>query len=107
LIRIYLASERRTPRRGYEASLFISEKRRPLTRYGIYDIVKRHARKAADKCPSLAKKKVSPHTFRHTTGVHLVEAGVDLNTIREWLGHEHLSTTETYARANLRMIVPR
>lgn len=103
LIRIYLASERRTPRGGYEEYLFISQRRRPFTRFGIHDIVRRYVRKAAESCLSLAKKKVTPHTFRHTTCVHLVEAGVDLNTIRAWLGHEHLSTTETYANANLRM----
>lgn len=79
------------------------EIRRPLTRFGIHDIVRRYARKATFACPGLAKRRVTPHTFRHTTGVHLVEAGVDLNTIREWLGHEHLSSTEVYARANVRL----
>jgi len=103
LIRIYLASERRTPRRGFEDCLFISQRRRPLTRFGIHDIVRRYARRAARHCPGLAKKTVTPHVIRHTTAVHLLAAGVDINTVRDWLGHEHISTTERYARASLQM----
>jgi len=102
MIRIYLTSERRAPRKGFEDYLFISQRRRPFTRFGIHDLVRRYALRAAESCPSLAEKAVTPHTFRHTTGVHLVEAGVDINTVREWLGHEHISTTEIYAKANLR-----
>lgn len=102
LVRIYLASERRAPKTGFEDRLFISQRRKPLTRFGIHDIVRRHACKAAEYCPSLAGKRVTPHTFRHTTGVHLTEAGVDMNTIRDWLGHAHMQTTEIYARVNLR-----
>ena len=103
MLQIYLASERRIPIRGYEDYLFINQRRKPFTRFGIRDIVHRYARKAAESCPSLRQKTVTPHTFRHTTGVHLVEAGVDLNTIREWLGHAHISTTEIYTRSNLRI----
>jgi integrase/recombinase XerD len=101
LIRIYLTSARRTPRKGFEDCLFISQRRRPFTRFGIYDIVRRYARKAAGACPNLTEKRVSPHTIRHTTAVHLVESGADFNTIRDWLGHAHMSTTEIYAQVNL------
>ncbi len=83
--------------------LFISQRRAPLTRFGIHDIVHRHARRAARHCPSLAKKTVTPHTIRHATAVHLLAAGVDINTVRDWLGHEHISTTERYARTHLQM----
>jgi integrase/recombinase XerD len=103
LIRIYLDSERRVPERGSEDFLFISQRRRRLTRFGIHDIVHRYARKAVRSCTSLARKTVTPHTFRHTTGVHLVQAGVDRNTIREMLGHEHMSSTDIYARLSLSM----
>lgn len=102
LLRIYLASERRMPRKGFEDYLLISQRRRPFTRFGIYDIVRRYARKAADACPSLAKKTVTPHSIRHTTAVHLLAAGADLNTVRDWLGHAHISTTEDYAHVDLR-----
>lgn len=101
LIRIYLASERRTPLKGFEDCLFIGRRRRPLTRLGIHYVVRRHALRAAEHCPGLAKKTVTPHTFRHTTGVHLVDSGVDLGTIRDWLGHAHIASTEIYARPSL------
>jgi site-specific recombinase XerD len=51
--------------------------------------------------PSLAKKDISPHSFRHSAGVMLVSAGTDVTIIRSFLGHEKLDTTNIYARANL------
>jgi site-specific recombinase XerD len=51
--------------------------------------------------PSLSKKKVSPHAFRHAAAVHLVASGVDVTVIRSWLGHADLETTNHYAQANL------
>ncbi|MCI0366354.1 MAG: tyrosine-type recombinase/integrase, partial [Phycisphaerales bacterium] len=53
--------------------------------------------------PSIASKQVSPHTIRHTTATHLLRAGVDINTIRAWLGHVSLSTTNVYAEVDLEM----
>ena len=53
--------------------------------------------------PSLAKKRVSPHTIRHTTATHLLRAGVDINTIRAWLGHVSIDTTNVYAEVDLEM----
>lgn len=102
MIRIYLTSERRTPMRGYEDYLFISQRRRPFTRFGIRDIVRRYATRAAESCSSLQKKTITPHAFRRTTAIHMLDAGVDLNTVREVLGHAHMSTTEIYAHADLR-----
>src|ERR1700690_3400786 len=55
----------------------------------------------AQAAPSLAKKRVGPHTFRHSVGVQLVAAGVDATVIRNWFGHARLDTTDLYARANL------
>jgi integrase/recombinase XerD len=52
---------------------------------------------------SLAPKRVSPHTIRHTTATHLLRAGVDINTIRAWLGHVSLATTNVYAEVDLEM----
>ena len=57
----------------------------------------------ATKLPSVAKKRVSPHTIRHTTATHLLRSGVDINTIRAWLGHVSLSTTNIYAEVDLEM----
>jgi site-specific recombinase XerD len=49
----------------------------------------------------MAEKRVSPHTIRHTTAVHLLRAGVDINTIRAWLGHVSVETTNIYAEIDL------
>ncbi len=69
----------------------------PLTRYGIYKIVRRHAARLDD--PRTGRT-VTPHTFRHTAAVHLLEAGVEVNVIRGWLGHADLTTTNRYAEIN-------
>jgi integrase/recombinase XerD len=75
----------------------------PLTRFGIHAMVERYAKKASEKMPSLANKRVSPHTIRHTTATHLLRAGVDINTIRSWLGHVSIDTTNIYAETDLEM----
>ncbi|HLN33114.1 MAG TPA: tyrosine-type recombinase/integrase [Gemmataceae bacterium] len=75
----------------------------PLTRFGIHALVERYAEKVATKLPSVAKKRVSPHTIRHTTATHVLRSGVDINTIRAWLGHASLSTTNIYAEVDLEM----
>jgi site-specific recombinase XerD len=75
----------------------------PLTRYGIHALVGRYAAAVAAKRPSMASKRVSPHTIRHTTATHLLRAGVDLNTIRAWLGHVSLVTTSVSAEVDLEM----
>ncbi|PSM30589.1 tyrosine-type recombinase/integrase, partial [Haliangium sp. UPWRP_2] len=53
--------------------------------------------------PSLANKTISPHVLRHTTAMHLLQAGVDPSVIALWLGHESLQTTHIYVEADLRM----
>jgi integrase/recombinase XerD len=72
-------------------------RRQPLTRYGIYKIVRRHAAQLDD--PRTGRR-IGPHTFRHTAAVHLLEAGVEVNVIRGWLGHADLTTTNRYAEIN-------
>jgi len=75
----------------------------PLTRFGIHRVVTQYADLASKSIPSLAAKRVSPHTIRHTTAVHLLRAGVDINTIRAWLGHVSLDTTHIYAEVDMEM----
>ena len=58
---------------------------------------------AATGCPSLARKAVSPHTLRHTTAMHLLQAGVDVTLIALWLGHESTETTHQYVEADMEM----
>lgn len=92
-----------TEGRSATEGLFINRRRQSLTRYGVYELVERYVKKAAEKCPSLNTKDVSPHVIRHTTAVHLLRSGVDINTIRAWLGHVSIDTTNTYAEVDLEM----
>jgi len=84
-----------------ERAVFVSLQGLALTRFGIYKIVRRHTRSLlkSDESP----RRISPHTFRHTSAVHLLEAGVEVNVIRGWLGHVSLDTTNRYAEINIRM----
>lgn len=83
--------------------VFRNVRGKPLTRFGIHDFLARTVLKTAETTPSLRTKRVSPHTLRHTTAVHLLRAGVDINTIRAWLGHVSLETTNRYAEVDLEM----
>ena len=87
--------------RSGTAPLFLNRYGEPITRFGIHTLVERHARSAAKQALSLRKKRISPHTIRHTTATHLLRAGVDINTIRCWLGHVSLETTNVYAETDL------
>ena len=80
--------------------VFVSHLGRPLTRFGIYKIVRRLADARSDAATT---PRLHPHLFRHTSAVHLLEAGVDVNVIRAWLGHVSLDTTNRYAEINTRM----
>ncbi len=93
LLRVLLDS---APVSGPHAPVFASNGH-ALTRSGIYKIVRRHASSLDDP---RAGRRVSPHVFRHTAAVHLLEAGVEINVIRGWLGHADLSTTNRYAEIN-------
>lgn len=83
--------------------LFLNRRKQPITRFGIFALVQRCVLQASSTVPSLRKKQVSPHTIRHTTAVHLLRAGVDINTIRAWLGHVSIDTTNIYAEVDLEM----
>jgi integrase/recombinase XerD len=86
-----------------DEKVFLNRRKQPITRFGIYAVVRRYADKAGKQMPSLLKKRVSPHTIRHATAVHLLRAGIDINTIRSWLGHVSLNTTNLYAEVDLEM----
>ena len=86
-----------------EEHVFLNRFGSPLSRHGIFDIVRKYARKASAKMPRLSQKKISPHTMRHTTAAHMLQSGIDLNSIRNWLGHASLETTNQYAQINLEM----
>jgi len=86
-----------------EASLFVNARGHPLTRFGVRYILRTRLTAANPKRPSLAAKRVSPHTLRHSTAMHMLQSGVDLTVIQRWLGHVQLSTTHTYVEIDLEM----
>ena len=83
--------------------VFLTRLLRPYTRVGIYELVNRYGQRAALAVPSIATKQISPHIIRHSTAMHLLRAGVDINTRRGWLGHVSLRTTNIYAEIDLEM----
>ena len=83
--------------------MFLNRLDQPLTRYGIYGLVRRTVEEAGQNLPSLKTKRISPHCLRHTCAVFLLRSGVDINTIRAWLGHVSLDTTHVYAEVDLEM----
>jgi site-specific recombinase XerD len=83
--------------------VFLNRCGKPITRFGIHTMIERYVQRMLPGMPSLASKRVSPHTIRHTTATHLLRAGVDINTIRAWLGHVSLNTTNVYAEVDLEM----
>ena len=86
----------------FDKPLFHNARHERLTRSGIRYILHKYVVLARSKCPSL-NRTVSPHTLRHTKGMHLLQSGVSLDMIRDFLGHEDAKTTQIYARANLEM----
>ena len=90
-----------TEGRAAATPVFLNRFCQAMTRSGIHALVKRCASRAAASAPSMAGKNVHPHVIRHTTASLLLQAGVDINTIRGWLGHVSLETTNIYAEINL------
>jgi integrase/recombinase XerD len=84
------------------APLLTSRQRKPLTRFGIYKLVKRHTAALRPTPPDAKRGGVSPHVFRHSIAVRLLEEGIDENVIRGWLGHVSLDTTHRYAEITFR-----
>ncbi|CDC63477.1 uncharacterized protein BN777_00156 [Bacteroides sp. CAG:770] len=76
-----------------------------ITRFGVYEMVRRYAENLESQFPELKQKRISPHTIRHTCATHLLQSGVDINTIRAWLGHVSVNTTNIYAEVNMGMKV--
>ena len=83
--------------------VFLNRTGESLTRYGVHILVKRHAGHAAVAAPTLRNKRVGPHSIRHSTAMALLRSGMDINTIRVWLGHVSIQTTHIYAESDLKM----
>jgi integrase/recombinase XerD len=85
------------------APVFLNARGRPLTRFGVRYIMAKYADRARPTCPTLERKRLHPHTMRHSTAVHLLKSGVDMCTISHWLGHASVNTTNRYAVVDLEM----
>jgi site-specific recombinase XerD len=83
--------------------LFPNPRGERLSSDAVQHMVAKHVVAARRVCPSLAKKRVTPHVLRHTAAMELLQAGVDRSLIAIWLGHESLNTTQIYLDANLAM----
>ncbi len=83
------------------APLFRNRRGEPLTRFGVRYLLRKYAALAQAAAPGLARKRVHPHTMRHSSAVHLLHSGVDLVSISHWLGHSSVETTNRYAVVDL------
>jgi len=84
-----------------DAPAFPSRLGTTLSRDAVERLVAKHAAQAAERCPTLCRKRVTPHVLRHTTAVTLLQAGNDRAVIALWLGHESIETTQMYLDADL------
>jgi integrase/recombinase XerD len=83
--------------------LFLNARGLRLSRYGLRYMIAHRVAVAAKTCPSLLTRTITPHTWRHSTAMHLLQSGVDLNMIRSWLGHASIETTNLYIEIDLEM----
>jgi len=83
--------------------LFANWRGERLTRFGVTHVLRRAVAAAGRRRPTLSEQRVSPHTLRHTAAMNLLQSGVDLSTIRSWLGHASLDTTHHYLEADVEM----
>lgn len=93
----------RTQKNPAAEQLFLNANGAPVTRFGIRHITRKYAVSAQSQCQSLKTKTVSPHTIRHTTAMHLLRAGNDINMIGYWLGHADINTTHIYVEIDMEM----
>lgn len=83
--------------------VFLNARGHPLTRDGVAYVLHKHARRAACEMPALERRRITPHVLRHSCAVALLQAGIDVATIRDYLGHASVATTSRYITTNLRM----
>lgn len=100
-INIYISEIRREiqPQKGHEDTLFLNQRGKGLTRNMIFIIVKQQCAKVG------LRKKISPHSLRHSFATHLVENGADLSTVQQMMGHESITTTERYLHVSTKHLM--
>jgi integrase/recombinase XerD len=98
-LRAWLA---RNPGRD-DGPLFATRRGTAMSRDAVHARITRYQQDAAESCPSLAGKNLTPHTMRHTTAMHLRHSGVDSAVIALWLGHQDIRSTQVYIHADLKL----
>ena len=83
--------------------IFLDANGRPISRFGIRHVIGKYAALADKACPSITTKTVTPHAIRHTTAMHLLRAGNDVNMVSYWLGHADINTTHLYVEIDMQM----
>ena len=83
--------------------VFRNARGEPLTRDGVAYLLSKYVRMAAHQASALRKRRITPHVMRHSCAVALLQAGVDISVIRDYLGHASVATTSRYVTANLQM----
>ena len=86
-----------------ETPVFLNHCGKPLTRFGIRYVLAQHFARASKRVPHLHKKRLHPHSMRHSTAIALLKSGNDLSTISHYLGHASPTTTNRYAKVDLEM----
>jgi integrase/recombinase XerD len=92
-----------TPKDPAATQLFLNANASPITRFGVRHIIGKYTATATSQCPSIAAKTVTPHTIRHTTAMHLLRSGNDVNMVSYWLGHADINTTHIYVEIDMEM----
>ena len=95
--------KQRTAKDPAEHQLFLNANGAPITRFGVRHIIGKYAATAKGQCSSIAAKTVTPHTIRHTTAMHLLRSGNDVNMVSYWLGHADINTTHIYVEIDMEM----
>ena len=103
LLALYLKEQRLTTAEVQSQPLFFNRSHKKLTRAGMTYILNKYVDLARLKSPNLLANKITPHVFRHSKAMHLLQNGINLVYIRDLLGHSDISTTEIYARADAEM----
>lgn len=101
LLERYIQEFRRRPHLTAEAFVFINQRGGQLTRWGIGRRIGHYIAEAAKSSRTLRTKKLSTHSIRHTTAIHLIETGADVHVVRTWLGHKSISSTDRYLEMDL------
>jgi len=102
-VRAIRAWLRRNPQFDSDSPLLPNRDGQSMSRWNVTQRLERAVQVAAESCPDLATRRISPHTIRHTTAMHLLQASVDISVIALWLGHESPATTHQYVEADLAM----